>query len=363
VLLGGQQLFVEHAVLSEPVFGFLNCAALWCAARTLDSSRLRWSLAAGALLGLAACVRLAIALVPLAIAGWLLLTGPERRLARLRAPAVLIAGLLIPLTAYQIAHHHSTGTWSITRAGNYNLYARAATFANCHKFTPPPGTARLCEDTPPARRPGPSFYAFGASPANLVYGGTAQFPPNDAAIRHVGAFARAAIRGQPLDYASTVAQNAWRFLSPGSFTAHSGESQAQLIDQLFAPANYQLTAGLVKSVYGTPALLQRHGVAHLRTYERHTRFNAVILLILAALVVTGAIVARERARVGVALFGLNAAALALTPALTLFYDARYAIPTYGPLVAAAAFGAWGAYERATKRDGAGAPAQPAGAGE
>jgi hypothetical protein len=210
---------------------------------------------------------------------------------------------------------------------------------------------------------GPSFYAFGASPANLVYGGSAQFPPNDAAIRHVGAFARAAIRGQPLDYARTVARNAWRFLSPGSFTAHSGESQAQLIDQLFAPANYQLTAGLVKSVYGTPALLQRHGVAHLRTYERHTRFNAVILLILAALVVTGAIVARERARVGVALFGLNAAALAVTPALTLFYDARYAIPTYGPLVAAAAFGAWGAYERATKRDGAGAPAQPAGAGE
>src|SRR3954453_7174519 len=48
VALGGDQLFFEHAVLSETLFGFLCAAALYAGARCLDGGW-AWPVAAGAL--------------------------------------------------------------------------------------------------------------------------------------------------------------------------------------------------------------------------------------------------------------------------------------------------------------------------
>ncbi len=42
----------------------------------------------------------------------------------------------------------------------WNLYARAAPFADCGKFTPPAGTEILCEQRPPSERPGPFGYVW-----------------------------------------------------------------------------------------------------------------------------------------------------------------------------------------------------------
>ena len=70
-----------------------------------------------------------------------------------------------------------------------------------------------------------------------------------------------------------------------------------------------------------------HGsnVSRLRSHERHTRLDAPVLLPLLAL------------------------ALALMPALTTFYDARYATPVYGSLSAAAVFGARGVWTEVGRR--------------
>ena len=42
----------------------------------------------------------------------------------------------------------------------WNLYARAAPFADCSKFTAPAGTEILCEQRPPSERPGPFGYVW-----------------------------------------------------------------------------------------------------------------------------------------------------------------------------------------------------------
>src|SRR3569623_1563185 len=52
------------------------------------------------------------------------------------------------------------GAWGLSRNGDWHLYARVAPFADCTKFTPPPGTETLCETTPRAARPTADAYLF-----------------------------------------------------------------------------------------------------------------------------------------------------------------------------------------------------------
>nr|MDQ3935754.1 hypothetical protein [Actinomycetota bacterium] len=69
ILLGGDQLLFEHAVLTETLYAFLTVAALYAGVRCLDGSRLAWPALAGVLLGLAATVRISgLPLVALLVA-------------------------------------------------------------------------------------------------------------------------------------------------------------------------------------------------------------------------------------------------------------------------------------------------------
>ncbi|MEA2353345.1 MAG: hypothetical protein QOJ14_1759, partial [Thermoleophilaceae bacterium] len=75
VLLGGDQLFFEHAILSESLFGLLVAGALYAAVRVADGWW--WAAAAGVLVGLCTTVRLAgLVLAPL-LAAWLLARRPR----------------------------------------------------------------------------------------------------------------------------------------------------------------------------------------------------------------------------------------------------------------------------------------------
>jgi peptidoglycan/LPS O-acetylase OafA/YrhL len=65
----------------------------------------------------------------------------------------------------------------------------------------------------------------------------------------------------------------------------------------------------------------------------------LILLLLAAIV--GAPLLRSRQRWGAILFTLTAIFSAVLAVAGNSYDARYAYPTFGPLAAGAALGAWG----------------------
>ena len=97
----------------------------------------------------------------------------------------------------------------------WNLYGRVAPWADCTKFTPPPGTRALCEATPPSQRgyplPGRSDLArantTSTAPNPRPTGCSA--PPTSSpryphAMGLLQKWSEAAILGQPLDYLHAV---------------------------------------------------------------------------------------------------------------------------------------------------------------
>jgi len=53
VLLGGTEVFAEHAAITEPLYIFLLAAAIYSALRALDSRDFGWAVLAGCLIGAA----------------------------------------------------------------------------------------------------------------------------------------------------------------------------------------------------------------------------------------------------------------------------------------------------------------------
>ena len=154
VLFGGTELFLEHAILSEAVYIFLEVLSAYAVVRSVDSSSPAWPVAAGLGRGLAAVMRtIGIAVVPLVVLAVLAIRRPSwRRRAALTAAVVVAAA--VPLLAYSDAQYNGARYFGLTRGGNWNLYARVAPFADCSKFTPPSGTRALCDRTPISKRPG-----------------------------------------------------------------------------------------------------------------------------------------------------------------------------------------------------------------
>jgi hypothetical protein len=119
-----------------------------------------------------------------------------------------------------------------------------------------------------------------------------------------------------------------------------------MADTLFTPEPHVALGMLILTEYGTSGWLHEPGAEHIRDFDRGTRrlygplFAVCLLLALA-----GWIAGRRRSEV--ALAASMALALAVSPALTVFYDARYAVPVYGPLALAAALGGWSLWVRRT----------------
>jgi len=364
VLLGGDEIFLEHAVLSESLFIFLVAAALYAAVRSLEGS-LAWTAIVGLLIALATTVREAgIVLVP-AVAVWVALANSRRTGGRARVLRFTLstAAAAVVLFAYLGVHRHYTGRFVFTNSGAYNLYGRAAPFADCSKFTPPPGTAVLCEHLLASRRSSPDFYNFSpASPAAHAFGGSAQFPPAAADSGKLRAFARAAIVHQPLSYAHDVALDSLRFVAPDSFAQHSGNSPEQLSQRLTDPGTTaSVLANLVAGYYVHVGIKQSPGLlASLRNYERWTRLRGPPMIVLIVLALLSPLVARGRARAAASLFLGAALLLMVVPVLTVFYDVRYAVPGYGPLGAAAALGAWSLWGRSSRQRASAARRLPLG---
>src|SRR4051794_31638146 len=168
LLLSGDEVYVEHTLLTETAFIPLLCGGLYCVARATSSpSRRAWWLAAGgALLASAALVRtVGLVVLPIVLV-WLLLSARARWPLRLRAALPAAAAMVAVIGGYAAAVAAQDGQSGLTDLGGWNSYARAAPFAKCSDFTPPAGTAVLCQTTPPNARPGTLFYLWKAgSPA------------------------------------------------------------------------------------------------------------------------------------------------------------------------------------------------------
>ena len=237
--------------------------------------------------------------------------------------------------------------WSIFPGGlGWNLYARAAEFANCQDFTPPHGTRVLCERTPPSQRPGPGYYLWLGGPARAAFG------QPDSHDHLVGEFALAAIVNQPLDFFSLAGTDLVRYVEPSFGRSRLGDDAGPqaLAFAAGTPVLDPQTAAEVTAYYGpveTPTGAPARG---LHDYQRVVRVSGVMLLALLILACAGATVAPRRTRVGILLVLAVALELLVVPVLT-GSSWRYALPAEGPLAAAGALGLWALAVRLRPRFG------------
>jgi hypothetical protein len=361
ILLSVDQIFLEHALLSEAMFTGLLVASLYACARAIDAGdepwlgpltrRDGWLLLAGVLVAGSAWIRLigVVLLVPFVV--WAALALGASGWARVRNAVALGGAAAAILLVYMTLNLIASDRFALGEASGWGLYSRVAPFAECEGFDPPAGTEALCEETDPQARPGPDFYGWDAkSPARRLFGGQ---PTGDAELN---TFARRAIFDQPLAYVETVGYDTLRFFVPKTplvpdwfenrpfsgpgyeitdVDRRSPDFEQQVLDSVrirYPDAN-QSVDGSLDTLGDVQELLRVHPG-----------------LMLAAVIVAtaGLFVARGAARAAIwLLLSVSLFQLVVTVATTI-YTARYAIPVQGPLIAAGAIGAWQlvtAYER------------------
>ena len=131
-----------------------------------------------------------------------------------RTRCAAVAAALLPgmgvfalyIGGFYFAHGQYLG---LTDMSGWNLYARVAPFADCGKFTPPEGTAILCEERPPSKRPGPFGYVW-----DLESVPRKRFELGPRTGRKLGEFAKRAIIHQPWEYVRSVLIDLVRFIDP-----------------------------------------------------------------------------------------------------------------------------------------------------
>lgn len=346
VLLAGFQLFAEHAPITEPLFTFLVSVAIYAAVRAMDRPTPWWPALVGLCVGAAPTVRtMGLTLVPILALWFLFERGLPWRARGLRVGAYTATAALV-LGAYVIGQEAETGYTGLTRTGIWNLYGRAAPFADCDKFTPPEGTEVLCEDIPEESRTYPFGYVYdiNLSPGLKIF--AQRSSPSEQGAKEVGAFARAAILGQPLDYLRNVADDAVRFAAQ-EHVAGGGPNFEAFSTELTRATNPDAGLGPARSTdftpyYPNPGLLQREGLLdHYRNWDRATRIEGLAFIVAFALMLAAPFAApRGRTRRVASLLVLVTLVLMVTPLATLYYNARFTIPVFGPLVAASALGGW-----------------------
>jgi len=336
VLFDSDQLWTEHVLLSEVLFTFFVTAGLYAAVRAWqqDASRV-WLVASGVLLALSGLTRNVGVILPVVVAIWSLFVTRGRWRARATSAGLVVLPAAAVVVLYLVTVSLANGESGLTEMGGWNLYGRVGQFADCQKFTPPKGTERFCEGTPPGRRGGPFFYVWDpGSPARQVTGQVVEAanagPP--------GRFARAAIIAQPLDYARAVTKDMVRFVDPtvGTDRANAGEevlafdfARGSPYIQSFVPQLRQKYTGV-----GERTTL----VSLFESYQHVFVPGSLGITLLILLSLAGLVFGRGPARSVAALLGATAFLLCLASVATWSYDVRYAVPPLGALAGCAALG-------------------------
>ena len=370
VLLSLDQIFLEHAVLSEALFTFVLTLSLYACARAHSNRdahgprgwmepRHQWLIAAGILLGIAACIRGIGAPLAAVIVIWTFFAfrGPLRlRLGNVAAFGWAVAVILF---AYASLNYAASDKFALGETGGWALYSRAAPFADCAEFTPPAGTEPLCETTDPEDRPGPDFYGWDpTSPALEMFG---QHANGDAEL---GSFARAAILAQPLEYAQAVGFDTLRFFAPDTALVPDWFEQRPSsglgyeitdVDQRSPDFEQQVLASF-RTRYPATELSIHESIGTLGSVQNVLRVHPALLALAVLLSIGGLFVARGSPRAGIALLFATSFLMLVISVATTIYTARYAIPAQGALVAAGAIGAWQIAQRLRDRRSRSRPA-------
>ncbi len=339
VFLSGDQLWIEHQVMAETQMTAFLAAGLACAVRGLvPRVSLPW-LAAGSALLMAAALTRNVALVALPVlvlctAFWV--KGSLRNCLRALAAALLpaVAVFALYLGAYAVSGGQYLG---MTDMSGWDLYTRVGPFADCSKFTPPPGTEGLCESTPRDQRDGPYGYIWDP---NAIAPKLIEVSPQTSPT--LGRFARQAILHQPLTYLKEVALETSRYVDPGidddrPWSGVGGELQGV---GLFGSLNPQTQEFVEKEMSRGYEGAHAHVIGRqiLATYQVLFHVSGLFLLALLLLTLAGMVFARGPVRLAIFLFGTTALLLYVVPVMTLGYEFRYGLPPQPLLVVAGLLG-------------------------
>jgi len=360
ILLGSDQIFLEHNIMSEGSFVLFMAATLYAGVRAIEQPRpwYLWPLATGALGAFDTMIRSAgLFLIPvLAVA--LLIGGPRPRLLRWRACAGLLGTALVLLLGYAAANDISNGRFEIGPATGWHLYSRVARFANCSDFTPPAGTRGLCETTPYSQRPGGDYYIHTAeSPAFRLFGYTGS---HDDKLK---AFALDVILHQPRAYLRTVLHEVEYYYVPSLTPAvpYGGGGLSPELDWSRLAPHQPFKHGM-ESFFAGFSIHQPHGgQVFLQKYEQTFRFGGTLLSITTLLTLIGLFVGPRRNRLAVFVLGGGGLAMLIGPMFGTYYEGRYSMPVAGPMIAAGAITilTLAQMERARRRLAVREPGQPA----
>ncbi len=365
VALNGAEIFLEHATLTESLFIFLQSLGIYLGVRAAGARLPMWAGLAGLLFGIANTVRVVALPSIVILLAWLLLFSGgawRRRLTATVCAAVCTLAVLVP---YAVVQHEHTGYWGVTTpAGAWNLYARVAPFADCHKFTPPSGTSVLCESTPVSQRTtSVEQYDFDptASPAFRAFGnGAGPFWATHASNGKIAAWTHAVLLHQPLDYLGTIFEGLLAYITPtkvmfGNRVAVGADFDEFYHHILFDPQEMEIARQKRLDFYGVNGYKTNQSLTnYLLDYESVMRPDGVVMALLMLLTCFSPFLPRGRPRQIGILFFLLAWASLVTPVAGHQWDARVAVPPLGPVGAAAALGLWQMVRLARKlrdRDG------------
>lgn len=346
VALNADQIFLEHGILTESLWTLLlaiGCGA--CAVAANDSARRhRWLLVAGAVIGLSALTRSVSLVLPVLLAGWALTLGRTAR-ERVKAATAVLAPAVLVVGAYVLVATSSGGGYAgLFDNSGFSLYGRVAQFADCREFDPPPATDVLCVTTPPGQRAGTFWWAY--NPASPVYTRFGLDIRDDVKQSQLRSFGRAAIVGQPGDYARTVVKDIVRYVHPrvGFLRPDSGTDADRMSFASLAPAaqgvGLQELAGQYREAFtgvgdGLPS---ETGRFLLGGYQRVVRVSGAWLALLLIVSIAGLMAGRGPARSAALMFLTSAMLLFAFPPLVSSYDVRYGVPPSSLLACSAALG-------------------------
>lgn len=338
VLFDALQLMLEHAVLSDVLFGFLLMLGV-AALAWWREPRLWTTVVAGLVLGSATLVRI-IGEPTVVVAVLFLLLAATTWRARLTQALVVVVAFLVPLTAYATWYDQEHGAFALTQASGRALYMRTTSFVDCSQLTLPSYEQTLCPGEPLGDRFDPTWYGW--HDPNTVH--NLHLPPGVTPQQAMRDFAMRAIEAQPLDYLRVVARDAaLPFLAVNRGDRYEYSTAVKW--DLSTYVDYRPTplwTAPAFAAHGGELPVTRHPLGDwFATYGRWVHVPGPLLLVLLVVAVAGLVVRRPRAPsvrpLAVVLLVLPLT-LVLVPDVTAEFVWRYQLPLVVMLPMSAALG-------------------------
>ncbi|CAB4951369.1 unannotated protein [freshwater metagenome] len=349
VLWNFELVQLEHSILSEALYvpalaaGF--SAAVWAA-----TTRARAAVPLAMLAGLSAAVAysarypgilwIAAVIVIAVFAGQR--SGLKAR--ALRGAAVGIASLVLLLSYVGAQGGALNMGLDFFPGEGWNAYAGIAAAADCKRFTPPPGTRKLCDKTPVSKRPtAPEFYTWnGASPAFKLE--PRGFPYSDALFAKFAAAASASVTARgAVDAAPSggpfarYTQPVVRYLGPsGALASFLAVNRSQ---EAYERGASQAVFQLAPISYGSPG-------TGFEDMKQVVRISGGMLLILIAVSALALIRARRFRLEMLACWAF----VYINWVVAGTYNPRYAVPLAVVGVLAGCFALMGLLDRSPQRE-------------